>query len=418
MAPKHILMLQGPIGSFFRRLADEFLDHDVAVTKVNFNAGDSVFFRGDNVINYRDPMEEWPEYFRKIVRERNIDTLFLVGDHRAHHKSVMTIAHTLGISVWVFEEGYLRPNHITLEQDGVNGNSKMSKDPEFYRDYATANPDSASVKGLGNTFPAFASQSVLYTCAMAAGGLFFPHYQHYRDTRVIGQTLAWTKSVWRKKFYQHKERDILGKATGEWSGDFFLVPLQLYCDFQIDHSDYESIPSFIEEVVETFAKSAPSDTRLLVKHHPLDRAYRDYTKLLAKLANKHGIEGRLYYIHDQHLPTLLKHARGCVTMNSTVGTSALFEGVPVKVMGRAIYNFPELTYQASLASFFCEICTVDSKLFHAFNNWMCDHNQYNGSFYKQTAGVSPERVICERFCKDEGFSDKSLSDQKAEKNSR
>lgn len=398
-------MLQGPIGSFFRRLANEFLDRDVAVTKVNFNAGDSAFFQGSEAINYRDPMEEWPAYFRKLVRERNIDTIFLVGDHRQHHKSVMSIAQDLGIAVWVFEEGYLRPNHITLEQDGVNGNSRMSKDPDFYREYAITNPESDPVKGLGNTFPAFASQSVIYTAAMAAGAVFFPHYQHYRDVRVSGQTIAWTKSAWRKKYYQRIEREIIGRATGEWSGDFFLVPLQLYCDFQIDHSDYESIPAFIKEVVETFAKNAPSDTKLLVKHHPLDRAYRDYTKLLAKLGNKHGVSDRLFYIHDQHLPTLLDHARGVVTMNSTVGTSALNHKVPVKVMGRAIYNFPGLTYQGSLASFFCEICSVDTTLFHAFNNWMCDHNQFNGSFYKQVPGVSPERAICERFCNGDRRSD-------------
>lgn len=391
-------MLQGPIGTFFRRLADEFLARDIAVTKVNFNAGDSVFFRGKEVVDFRSPMDEWPAYFRRLVEQRNIDTLFLVGDHRKHHKSVMPIAHDLGIDIWVFEEGYLRPNHITMERDGVNGNSNMSKDPEFYRKFAAEEHKRPKVVQLGSTFADFASQSVLYTCAMAAGSMYFPHYQHYRDVSILGQSLAWTKSVWRKKYYEHKERDITEKATGEWSGDFFLVPLQLYCDFQIDHSDYESIPAFIEEVVDTFAKNAPSDTRLLIKHHPLDRAYRDYTKLLEKLSKRHNIANRLHYIHDQHLPTMLKHARGVVTMNSTVGTSALFQNVPVKVMGRAIYNIPELTYQGSLANFFCEICTVDQKLFTAFNDWMCAHNQFNGSYYTQISDTCPEKEIVERFC--------------------
>ena len=250
---------------------------------------------------------------------------------------------------------------------------------------------------VGDTFVPFAIQSVLYACAAAAGGWRYPHYQHHRDIRPLGQGIAWARSAWRKKSYAFKESGILERATGPWSGNFFLVPLQLHCDFQIVHSDYESIPAFMEEVLETFAQHGPVDTRLLIKHHPLDRAYRDYTNFIARHTRRLGIEGRVHYIHDQHLPTLLKHARGVVTMNSTVGTSALYHEAPVKVMGRAIYNVPELTYQGSLANFFCEIGKVDTELFRDFNRWMREHNQINGSFYKIAAGIRPEREICERL---------------------
>ncbi len=382
MGPKSALLLQGPVGPFFKRFADELEKHGARVTKVNFNGGDSIYYRGPNAVSYRDPMDEWPAFFRKLVAEREVDSVFLVGDCRAMHKAIIPIAKELGVAVWVFEEGYLRPDHITLERDGVNGNSSMSKDPELYRqEVATLGPV-PKAEHIGSTFAPFALQSVVYACALAAGGFRYPHYQHHRDLRLFGQVVAWTRSTWRKQAYAFKERGIYEKAVSEWSGSFFLVPLQLHCDFQIVHSDYESIPAFIEEVIETFAKSGPSDTRLLVKHHPLDRAYRDYTGLLARLARRYGIEGRVHYIHDQHLPTLLKHARGVVTMNSTVGTSALYHGAPVKVMGRAIYNIPELTYQGSLANFFCEIDKVDEELFKSFNRWMRENNQINGSFYK------------------------------------
>ena len=83
-------------------------------------------------------------------------------------------------------------------------------------------------------------------------------------------------------------------------------------------------------------------------------------------------------------------------MNSTVGTSALFHGAPVKVMGRAIYNMPKLTYQGSLANFFCEICQVDGQLFEAFNSWMRANNQFNGSFYKEVSSLSPEGDVCDK----------------------
>lgn len=397
MVPKSALLLQGPVGPFFRRFADELEKHGTQVTKVNFNGGDSLFFRGPEVVHYRDPIDEWPANFRKLVKERSVDAVFLVGDCRLIHKPIIPIAHEMGIAVWVFEEGYLRPDHITLEPDGVNGNSSMPKDPNQYRQEAAQMGPAPKANPVGDTFVPFAVQSVLYACAHAAAGWRYPHYQHHRDIRPIGQGIAWARSAWRKKAYAFKERGILEKATGEWSGNYFLVPLQLHCDFQIVHSDYESIPAFIEEVVTTFAEHGPADTRLLVKHHPLDRAYRDYTELLRNLSRRLGIEGRVHYIHDQHLPTLLKHARGVVTMNSTVGTSALYHKAPVKVMGRAIYNVPELTYQGSLANFFCEIDKVDENLFRDFNRWMREHNQFNGSFYKETPGISPEKEICRRL---------------------
>ena len=392
MELKSVLLLQGPVGPFFKRFAVELESHGTRVTKINFNAGDSIYFRGANAISYRQPMDEWPAYFRSLVAERVIDSMFLVGDCRAMHKAVIPIARELGIAVWVFEEGYLRPDHITLERDGVNGNSSMSKDPDLYRREVSTLGPAPRAEQIGSTFAPFAVQSVVYACALAAGAFRYPHYQHHRDLRLVGQAVAWVKSSWRKQACAMKERGIIEKATGEWSGNFFLVPLQLHCDFQIVHSDYESIPAFIEEVLETFSKHGPADTRLLVKHHPLDRAYRDYTRLLQQLSRRFGIEDRVHYIHDQHLPSLLKHARGVVTMNSTVGTSALYHGAPVKVMGRAIYNIPELTYQGSLANFFCEIGKVDDELFRAFNRWMREHNQINGSFYK-TSTVDTAREV-------------------------
>lgn len=413
MPPKSALLLQGPVGPFFRRFADELGRNGVRVTKVNFNSGDSVYFRGPEVVRYREPMDEWPEFFRQLVREREIDSMFLVGDCRSMHKQVIPIAQELGVKVWVFEEGYLRPDHITLERDGVNGNSRMSKDPNFYRERAAAIESAPHVEPVGNTFAPFAIQSIIYACAKAAGVWRYPHYQHHRDLSVIGQSIAWVRSAWRKQSFAVKEKGILDLATHGWSGNYFLVPLQLHCDFQIVHSDYESIPAFIQEVLETFATHGPSDTRLLIKHHPLDRAYRDYTELLGDLAARLGIRDRVHYIHDQHLPTLLKHARGVVTMNSTVGTSALYHHAPVKVMGRAIYNMPELTYQGPLANFFCEIDKVDTELFESFNRWMRAHNQINGSFYKEAPGMSPEREICERLCEGDDEAEDDLDSDAA-----
>jgi capsular polysaccharide export protein len=81
-------------------------------------------------------------------------------------------------------------------------------------------------------------------------------------------------------------------------------------DAQIrSHSNYTSGEQFVREVVISFGRHAPEDTLLVVKHHPLDRGYSDYGRLLRMLSVELCLERRLIYVHDLHLPSLLQHAR-------------------------------------------------------------------------------------------------------------
>jgi capsular polysaccharide export protein len=151
------------------------------------------------------------------------------------------------------------------------------------------------------------------------------------------------------------------------------------------HSDYRDVETFIKSVVEDFAKEAPSDTYLVLKHHPMDRAYRDYTALCAQLAERNGIKKRVLYVHDLHLPTIYKHAQGVVVVNSTVGLSALMHGMPVKVCGRAMYNIKDLTYTGLLRDFWKQASSFRSnaKALRGFEWYLIEHTQLNGSVYRR-----------------------------------
>jgi capsule polysaccharide modification protein KpsS len=144
---------------------------------------------------------------------------------------------------------------------------------------------------------------------------------------------------------------------------------------------------FIDAVVGAFARHAPPDTLLVLKHHPHDRAYRDYGRYLATLSGRLGCAERVVYVHDLHLPTLLKHARGTVTMNSTVGLSSLYHRTPVKVLGSAVYDLPGLTCQRPLAEFLVAPGEVDGDLYQCFCRYLIETNQINGSFNRRTPGV-------------------------------
>jgi capsule polysaccharide modification protein KpsS len=163
---------------------------------------------------------------------------------------------------------------------------------------------------------------------------------------------------------------------------WFLVPLQVHNDSQVlDHSRFASVASFIEEVVASFAEHAPPGSCLVIKHHPMDRAYTDYTRLLRDLRARHQLGKRLVYLHDQHLPSLLRQAAGVVTINSTVGLQALHHGTPVKTLADSVYQVPGLVYPGELSTFWTSPGEVDAALVERFRQHLATSTQLNASFY-------------------------------------
>lgn len=379
---KRVLLLQGPVGPFFARFARDLRWAGATVFKVNFNGGDWFFYQ-DNAIAFRGTAEEWPAFFESLLNRLNVDVLMLFGDCRRYHKAAHDIAERRGLEVGVFEEGYLRPNHITLERHGVNGNSKLPTSPIFYLNNTVA-PE-PSTKAVGNTFYHAAWWACVYTLMASLLKFYFPRYQHHRRLS-IAEAYPWYKALLRKAKYALRERGAHAKLTTQLSKKYFLVPLQVHDDSQIQvHSTFNSVDQFIVETVNSFYLSAPADAVLVIKHHPLDRGHRDYTRLIAQLKTQFGLGQRLMYVHDLNLPSLLDHARGVIVINSTVGLSALIHKAPLKVCGEAVYNINGLVYQGDLDSFWSNASKqpFNTELLRRFRNYIINHSQINGSFYKR-----------------------------------
>jgi capsular polysaccharide export protein len=382
----HALLLQGPAGPFMRRFSDDLRAHGIRVTKVNFHAGEVLYYRGPTAVAFRGRLEDWPEFVRDLITGRGIDAIFLFGDCRPIHKGAITVARELGVKVWVFEEGYLRPDWITLEADGVNGYSKMPRDPEFFR--ALDLPALPNRVTVGDTFGQNAWYSTLSALAFTHLNKGFPHYVHHRELNAWHHTYRWVRDFFRKRYLRAREAPILPQLEGQLSGRYFFVPLQVHCDFQLVHSPYEHLMEFVDEVLEAFVAHGDPTLSIVFKQHPLDRAYKDWGADFEERRARYRLGDRLIYVHDLHLPTLLKHAVGTITINSTVGLSSVYHDTPVKVMGTAVYDMPGLTHQGSLASFLANPTKPDRQLYENFSRWLLHENQINGTFYKRLPGFS------------------------------
>ncbi|HEY8358293.1 MAG TPA: capsular biosynthesis protein [Ramlibacter sp.] len=380
LAGKKVLLLQGPVGPFFARLAADLREAGAEVHKVNFNAGDWFYYRRD-AMNYRGTMEQWPAWLEAQLRRLRIDVIFLFGDCRPIHQEARVLATRLGVELWVFEEGYVRPDYVTLERFGVNGYSKLPRISDAYRQELPAVPAQQSV---GNAYWPMVRSGCMYFLAGSIGKPFFPHYVHHRPL-AFSEAVPWVRSAWRKFWYRWKERGQEDKLVTYFSRRFFLVPLQVYNDAQVTvHADMTGVEHFIESTIRSFAHHAPKDTLLVFKHHPMDRGYRSYSRFIRSSARKSNVSQRVVYIHDQHLPTLLSHARGVIVINSTVGLSALHHGTPTMVCGNALYDLHGLTYQGRLDDFWAAApkSKPNAALYRRFRHHLIAKTQLNGSFYK------------------------------------
>lgn len=391
-----VLLLQGPSGPFMHRFAEELRNAGVAqVHKINFHAGEEHYFPENSLLGvtttaFTGRMSEWPSFLRTYLQKHDIEAAFVFGDQRPVHQAAIAELRDAEVDIWAFEQGYLRPDWITLERNGVNGHSPLPKDPNFYQQWAKdteqhATSD-ASPSPVGPTFGLAAWYETVNAVVLTHKNQRYPHYEAHRPLNAYKHAYWWVRGWARKKYFAHRERGLEELFRTQLQKNYFFVPLQVHCDYQLVHSPYEDIVDFIEEVVRSFAAHAPQSRHLVLKHHPMDRPFRDYTAFIATLAEQLGVGARVHYVHDLHVPTLLKDALGTITINSTVGLQSIHHGVPVHVRGDAVYDIPGLTHQESLSAFFGDPGTVDSRLYKNFRSYLLQHNQFNGSFSKPLPG--------------------------------
>ena len=130
MAPSHadriFLFLQGPHGPFFGQLGGMLHTAGAGIWRVGFNMGDAVFWPDRaRYVAYRGRGDEWPGFVAALLDEKAVTDLVVYGDTRPVHAAAIRAARARGITVHVFEEGYLRPYWVTYERGGANGHSPI-----------------------------------------------------------------------------------------------------------------------------------------------------------------------------------------------------------------------------------------------------------------------------------------------------
>lgn len=404
---RDILLLQGPMGDFFQRLEKYFLRKGARVHRIGFNAGDEYYSNPSFYTPYMGTKEHWEDFIRVYLKQNNIKKIFLFGDCRSYQSIAISVARELGVCVFVFEEGYVRPDYITLERNGVNGFSLLPKERGFYEGlnlehYSFNPPEKTNNKASKRIWSAMFYYFI--------GNLLshkYPYYNHHRDFSVSREAFYGVRGLVRKFKNKVLERNLEESLIKPLAGKYFLVPLQTHNDFQlVQHSDFESIEHFIETVLYSYKESGVEE-HLIFKHHPVDRGRRDYKKLIMSLASAIGIKDKISIVYDVHLPTCLKNAKGTVVINSTVGLSSLYHGTATINLGVAVYDIEGISHRSGLDTFWKHPEKPDAKLFKNFYNYLIYTTQVNASFY----GSTPELDMNEDLGGSQGFTHAALFDE-------
>lgn len=398
-APKvrSILLLQSLMGPLFRRLGKGLMDAGHTVHKVNFNGGDRLFWRLPNGIDYRGSLEDWPCALEGIIRRFGITDVALFGDCRDHHIPATRLCRELGVPVHVFEEGYIRPDWVTLELGGVNGHSSLPRDPAWYRKTAADLPPVPPHNQVPSSFQRRALEGLLYNAADVLTRWHYPHWSNHRPWHPVVEGFGWFRKLRRRKEREASSAALLARLEKS-NSPYFLFPLQLDSDAQIRlHSPFAGIAGAIRMVIKSFATHAPSNTRLVVKEHPLDNGVRDWRQETMDMATLFGVADRVDYLPWGDIVPVARSAQGMVTINSTSGTLGLAMGIPVVALGHAIYDIPDITFQDGLDAFWLNHTAPDAETFAAFQRVLVERCLIPGGFFSDEALDKVVRHAIARF---------------------
>ena len=380
---RRFLFLQGPHGPWFHLLGRHLRIAGASVWRVGFNLGDRMAWPGDGYIAFQDSHDTWSATCADLLDRHRITDLVVYGDTRPIHAQAIALAGMRGITVHVFEEGYLRPYWVTYERGGANGNSRLMSlsVADMRAALARVDPDLPDTPGTWGDMRQHMFWGALYHGFVALGGRA---YRNFRPHRAL--TVAQEFRLYLKRFLLmpvHRwERRLATRRIRHGGFPYHLAILQLEHDASFrDHSPFASMTDFLALVIEGFAKGAPQHHHLVFKAHPLEDGRVALLPAIRRLARAHGLADRVHFVRGGKLAQLLGDARSAVTVNSTAGQQALWRGLPLRNFGTAVYAKPEFVSSQPLEAFFASPDRPDTRAYRDYRHFLLETSQLVGGFY-------------------------------------
>ena len=377
---RHFLFLQMPCGRFGHDLQRAIRAAGHQCSRVAINGGDLANGLRGKTVAYRMSFADWPSWIVGYASAERVTDLICYGDCRPYHSAAIRALKSRGVTIHVLEEGYLRPNWITCERDGVNGNSALT---EIDLDRVAEQPPRPAEHMLQASNLHYSFAGIGYNFWTLLLVPLFPRYKTHRDLDIVGEGTLWLKRLLTWPIRRSRTERAL-KTIGNLKKPVHLALLQLNGDSQLKvHSNFQSTRHFVEHCIAEFAASNTHDSLLVFKNHPLDTGVINLHQLITEESARHGLTGRVFFVETGKLVPLLEHSVSAVAINSTACHQALLRGIPTLVLGRAVFNHPQIVSRMRLADFFRLRPVKSSQAYDKLISIMRQTCQFNGGFYSE-----------------------------------
>jgi capsular polysaccharide export protein len=331
----YILLLQGPVGPFFRDLQAELTAQGLRTKRITFNAGDDLFSTSHITETFTGSLDDWAQWLSKEIRHNSPDFIVIFGARRPVHYVARQVATAYGVRVICLEEGYLRSGYVTCEIGGNNDSSPLCQwAPSQYceNDQATPTPTSyaylkmcfwAAIYYLRRDFQATEQQKALF---------------HRKREGVLRLAVTWVGHALVRGVVRQTGAHLLRRLRKKLRKRFVLVVLQVPSDSQLLFAARGwSNEKLIQETLFAFHNTQTSEA-LVFKLHPLDRQAQQTKRFIQRKARDLGMMDRVHVLRSGAISDVTAHATGMIVINSTSAFSALHHNIPVLVLGDAIYR--------------------------------------------------------------------------------
>ena len=378
---RRFLFLQGPISPFFPELGARLRALGHGVHRINLCLGDKLAWRGPGAVDFTGRPAEWPDTIARFLDAHAITDIVLLGEQRFYHRAAAAAAAARGIAVVATDFGYLRPDWITFERDGLGRDSRFPRDPAAIIALAgTLPPPDLAVRHRDSFFNQ-ALWDVGYHMACLVPG-FFRHYDSHQLYHPVQVYLGTLLRILMRGRANRRADGIMAGVAGR--GPLFLMAMQMETDFSVRaYSPYADLDTAIEEVTRSFAAHAAPDAQLLFKVHPLDPAIKNWHRRVRRIAEREGVAARVHYLGGGNLGAITESVQGVVTINSTVGLRAIVDRLPTHALGDALYKIPGLIHTGPLDRFWTEGRPPEPELREAFLRGIAHCLHVRGVYYNR-----------------------------------
>lgn len=275
-------------------------------------------------------------FIDKYIDENNINVICLFNGYHWIDQVTKYLAEKKGLKVHYFEDGLFRPITVTLDSKGINAESSISRDPNFY-DSVVVNHERLKKYLYKSETPLYLKvkrESLVKVAIVKFLSMLGSAIQLHPNYYVHINLFQAVKYFFFKLHFSRRENDDI-----VFPEEFIFVPFQVSRDTQIFYnspniSNMEQLLDLVYDAVLRFNQENRRSLKIIVKEHPEDMSRNNYKEL----KHRYRDVKEVIFVQKYNVKHIIKKATAVITINSTVGIEALAKEKTVITLGEALYN--------------------------------------------------------------------------------